>query len=232
MKATASARSTVQPVRSSAARTSAVVGSSVSAPWCECREAFVAEHQEGAARADGLGRRLQHAVAVEGHGGLQVAGHHEVPASGGEVGLQIAAAPGDPVRDARIPRGLGPDRQRGGGDVDRGHRPAEPREPDGVAAGAAAQVQHGAGDEGADGQLVDQQGVRPATPRAATRAVELLPEDRRIGGFGVAAVCVVVLMAWWSGSWWCGWWSGHDSPRYGRELHHHPTPAEISTLLC
>ena len=208
MKATASARSTVQPVRSSAPRTSVVVGSSVCAALVRLREPFVAEHQEGAARADGLGGRPQHPVAVEGHGGLQVAGHHEVPAPGGEVGLQIAAAPGDPVRDARIPRSLGPDRQRGRGDVDSGHRPAESGEPDGVAAGAAAQIQHAAGDEGAGRQLVDQQGVRPTAPRPPTGAVELLPEDSpdrwTPAGWGGCACPVVWAWCWWLSRGWSG----------------------------
>ena len=220
MKATASARSTVQPVRSSAAEDVGGRRQLGVRALVRVREAFVAEHQEGAARADGLGGRLQHAVAVEGHGGLQVAGHHEVPAPGGEVGLQIAAAPGDPVRDARIARGLGPDRQRG-------RRRCRQRSPSSRAPRTRRRRHRSRCPDPA--RCRGRGGGRPARRPAGRsadhstdgdrgrRTLPRRPPDRWTRRLVGGAVCWWV---WWSWVWWLvvGLVLGHGSPRYGRRV--------------
>ncbi len=83
--------------------------------------------------------------------------------------------PGDAGRDGV----LGGDGQRGGRHVHARDRPAARRQPDRVAALAAAQVQPPPGRQ--IGDLGDQRGVGPAAPAAAALGVERLPERLQLG---------------------------------------------------
>ncbi len=83
--------------------------------------------------------------------------------------------------------------------VDRGHRPALLRQPDGVGTLAAADLQGHAG--GAPGDVLHQPLVGPSAPEGVGRAVTLVPELRRMQRRRVEVVVVVSHAGRFSPAW-------------------------------
>lgn len=86
--------------------------------------------------------------ATDGKRGVEILRRDQVEPTTREAAGQVVAFGGYPVVDAE---GLSPVRYSlrcGAGDVDRGHEPAVPGEPDGVPTGAASQVECRARREG------------------------------------------------------------------------------------
>ncbi|GAB3845508.1 hypothetical protein GCM10027610_061870 [Dactylosporangium cerinum] len=134
------------------------------------------DDQEQAAGAQGQRGGAQHPAAGQRERGLQVLRRDEVERPGREGGGQVVLFGDDPAVDAGV-AGSGPDPFDGdAGDVDGGDLPAVPGQPDGVAAGAAAQIRGGTRGQRPGG--LDQQRVGVRVPGAAG-AVMLIPE----GGF-------------------------------------------------
>ena len=160
----------VQPVRSSAARTSVVVGSSVSAPWCDAgKRSWPSTSRVPPGRTASAACRSTRS-RVEGHGGLQVAGHHEVPGPAGKSASRSRRMPGDPVGHARGLRAASAPTASAAAEMSTAvtvqpssaNQTASPPEP-------LPRSSTGAGDERPSGQLVDQQARWADHSRAGAR---------------------------------------------------------------